>query len=232
VCVVDLLARVGGVRRSGRARACLRMRCEWNALVALLKVVLIHTVYPYKMYPWNVLVSRFTDDATGGTRAYASRMDVLLSFSYSFRFPCVLGMRIWLNYNSCFVLFRRATLRSIRRVLRRSRRIFGRRRILRRRGRVLRRRGRVLRRRCRVIFIPVVNLRIAIPPVDTHDIESSRARLRALAAASLSTRNRHRERRLTIHLTRLRGGNARFTVTLRRAWDETIAHRVRGVVEA
>ena len=68
--------------------------------------------------------------------------------------------------------------------------------------------------------------------MDTHDIESSRARLRALAAASLSTRNRHRERRLTIHLTRLRGGNARFTVTLRRARDETIAHRVRGVVEA
>ena len=59
---------------------------EWNALVALLKVVLIHTVDPYKMYPSNVLVSRFADDATGGTRSYASRMDVLLSFSYSFRF--------------------------------------------------------------------------------------------------------------------------------------------------
>ena len=53
-------------------------------LVALLKVVLIHTVYTYKMYPSNVLVSRFTDDATGGTRAYASRMDVCFLFRISF----------------------------------------------------------------------------------------------------------------------------------------------------
>lgn len=85
VCVVDLLARVGGgVRRSGRARACLRMRMECILVALALKVVLIHTVYPYKMYPSNVLVSRFTDDATGGTRAYASRMDVCFLFRTSF----------------------------------------------------------------------------------------------------------------------------------------------------